>query len=285
MKKSLLALFSTGPSLVTAWVSSRTNVAVHSRPDTTRRISTSRITTSLSGMELQENEFLEPSSRRNFILVASSATVAAVSSQNILVSDSSLATPAFAKAMDIPAAIQWIDENCDRRFLHAVIASDYQFLYRGVTSLKPNEIRMEKPTPDLLSEETYGSAQALEFFQNVQQVLEKDAVNPTNGHLATSSAKDAGEWGVAGSIWPVNGSHYAWFQDGGLFYPRPNGVSSTLVQRADLIVDGKDCGKESLEDALRSDSCEVMVASDQFLVVPAGMDEKLREALKGSFLV
>lgn len=237
-------------------------------------------------MEIQGDEVSESSSRRNFILLASSAAAATASSQYFLNSDSSSGstTPAaFTEAMDIPQAIQWIDDNCDRRYLHAVIASDYKFLYRGVTNLGPKEIRMERPKPDLLSEETYGSAQALDFFQNVQQVLEKDAVNPTNGHLATSSAKDATEWGVAGSIWPVNGSHYAWFQDGGLFYPRPN--NSAVVAREDLIVDGKDCGKESLEDALRSDSCEVMVASEQFLVVPASLDEKLREALQGSFLV
>jgi len=232
------------------------------------------------------DEVSESSSRRNFILLASSAAAATASSQYFLNSDSSSSSTipaAFTKALDIPQAIQWIDDNCDRRYLHAVIASDYKFLYRGVTNLGPNEIRMERPKTDLLSEGTYGSTQALDLFQGVQRVLEKDAVNPTNGHLATSSAKDAGEWGVAGSIWPVNGSHYAWFQDGGLFYPRPN--NSAIVARKDLIVDGKDCGKESLEDALRSDSCEVMVASEQFLVVPASMDDRLREALQGSFLV
>ena len=145
---------------------------------------------------------------------------------------------------------------------------------------------MERPAPDLLSEGTYDSPQALELFQNLQTVLEKEAVNPSNGHMATASAKDAGAWGVAGSIWPVNGAHYAWLQDGGLFYPRPNGNGATnSIRRDDLIVDGKDCGRDSLEDALRSESCEVMVASKEYLVVPAGLDEKLREALKGSFLV
>ena len=50
-------------------------------------------------------------------------------------------------------------------------------------------------------------------------------------------------------------------------------------------MDVKDCGRDSLEDALRAESCEVMLASEEFLVVPAGLDEKLSEALKGSFLV
>ena len=149
--------------------------------------------------------------------------------------------------------------------------------------MESNEIRIETPEPDLLLEETYGSQQALEFFANVQNVLENEVVNPANGHLATTSSKDAGEWGVAASIWPINAAHYSWFQDGQLFYPRPNGATS--ISREELIIDGKDCGRESLEDALRSESCEVMIASKNFLVVPATLDEELKQEMKRSFLV
>ena len=43
-------------------------------------------------------------------------------------------------------------------------------------------------------------------------------------------------------------------------------------------MDVKDYGRDSLEDALRAESCEVMLArSENFLVVPTGLlDEKLR---------
>eukprot|EP00551_Chaetoceros_affinis_P010055 CAMPEP_0203671448 /NCGR_PEP_ID=MMETSP0090-20130426/7237_1 /ASSEMBLY_ACC=CAM_ASM_001088 /TAXON_ID=426623 /ORGANISM="Chaetoceros affinis, Strain CCMP159" /LENGTH=267 /DNA_ID=CAMNT_0050536525 /DNA_START=136 /DNA_END=939 /DNA_ORIENTATION=- len=247
------------------------------------------------------------SSRRNFLFLASStvaATAVATQSQNPINSDDgSIALPSFfspssVKPMNIAQAVQWIDDNCDRRFLHAVIASDYRFLYRGVSMPGSNmqfsrlsnnmNIETQHLTPDLLTEGTYGdeSTAALELFKNLQEVLKDDMVNPSNGHLATSSVNDAAEWGMPASIWPVDGAHYAWFQDKELFYPRPSGsVSATSITRNDLIVDGKDCGKESLEDALRAPSCEVMVASAKFLVVPAGLDEKLRDSLKSSFLV
>ena len=163
------------------------------------------------------------------------------------------------------------------------------FLYRGISHLQNDEIRTEtmgRETSDLLVEGTYDSPDALPFFQSIQNILENETVNPSNGHLTTSSAIDAGKWGVAASIWPRNGAHYAWFQDGGLFYPRSiSSNGGSVVQREDIIVDGKDCGKESLEDALRSESCEVLLATDEVLVVPAAMDQQLREALEGSFLV
>ncbi len=236
------------------------------------------------GMEITDQA--NDPSKRNLFLLASTAVAATASSQYLVKGSSTLPfSQKTARILDIPQAIQWIDDNCDRRFLHAVIASDYRFLYRGVSSLGPNDIRMENfGKSDLLKEGTYESPQALKVFESIQDVLENEVVNPANGHLATSSAKDAGEWGVAASIWPLNGAHYAWFQDGGLFYPRPN-TDASVIKRDDIIVDGKDCGKESLEDALRSDWCEVMLSSNDVLVVPASLDGELREALKGSFLV
>ena len=233
-----------------------------------------------------EKEDIEDSSRRNVLLLGSSVLAATVSSKYLKDGDAiapflSTSTATATKVMGVPEAVQWIDDNCDRRFLHAVVASDYRFLYRGST----DAIQTEGSKSDLLSKDTYNSPQALELFERVQTILEKEVVNPSNGHLATSSSQVAGEWGVPGSIWPVKGAHYAWFHDGGMFYPRPSSYDVGSMSRDDLIVDGKDCGRDSLEDALRAESCEVMFASEEFLVVPAGLDEKLREALKGSFLV
>jgi len=188
-------------------------------------------------------------------------------------------------------AIQWIDDHCDRRFLHAVVASDYRFLYRGVDTSN-NSISIRREAPDLLSPETYGP-EALPFFQKLETLLQDEPVHPSNGHLATTSAQDAAAWGTtAASIWPMGGggggggdAHYAWFQDGGLFYPRGGKDAALVLDRKSIIVDGRDCGKDSLEDALRGDSWEIMVATPAFLAVPVSKENELRERLRNSFLV
>jgi len=242
------------------------------------------------------------SSRRNFLLGISSVAAAGTAFQSVALpnKDTFAVNSLPITAMNIPQAIQWIDDNCDRRFLHAIVASDYSFLYYGVDgdgggdvnananvnvngkSTTRTRIRSEKFNADLLDLDTYGTKEAVEYFQSVESILGKEVVKPSNGHLMTTSAKDASKWGTAASIWPIKGAHYAWFQDGGIFYPRDN--ASNIV-REDFIIDGKDCGRESLEDALRTKGCEVMVTADNFLVVPASLDEELRDALRSSFLV
>jgi len=212
-------------------------------------------------------------SRRRVLFLVPSLAVAAASTK-IFEADNQA-----TKVIGIPEAIRWIDQNCDRRFVHAIVASDYQFLYRGAEQAQAS---IRKEVPDLLSPETYDSPAALSFFRDLESTLVNEPVKPSNGHLATTSILDASKWGTAVSIWPMSGAHYAWFQDEGVFYPRRGPIS-----RSQIIVDGKDCGKESLEDALRSTSCEVMVflPSDDFLAVPASMDEELRKAMKEAFIV
>lgn len=271
----------------------------------------------MTNNQQEEASSSQSSSRRNLLLLTSSTLAAATASAAVTNKNTktNLAIPVFnnnkINTMNIAQAVQWIDDHCDRRYLHAVIASDYHFLYRGVPNLKPKQIQTERLTPDLLLEGTYGNDNnnALEFFQTLQNVLQNEVINPSNGHLATSSKTDAEEWGVAGSIWPMNsnyntdsngssnsngfggevgrdrGAHYAWFNDKQLFYPRPSTNTNAILSRENIIIDGKDCGKESLEDALRAESCEVLIASEEFLVVPASMDSVLRDALKNSFLV
>jgi hypothetical protein len=150
-------------------------------------------------------------------------------------------------ATSLQQAIAWINNYCDRQFLHAVVASDYRFLYRGITDTTAD---MQAPQPsirndasDLLMLETYGSVKALEFFQLLEELLcaNGSELRPSTGHLATTSFQDAAKWGkYAASIWPLSwsiqefgpdsarispmqrneGSNYAWFRDHGLFYPR-----------------------------------------------------------------
>ena len=109
----------------------------------------------------------------------------------------------------------------------------------------------------------------------------KSPVRPSNGHLATTCPKAAGEWGVAASIWPIGevNVHFAWFADGGLFWPRPEGASQ------DIIVDGRDCGKMSLEDALVGDNWEVLFQTEKFVAIPVKFEDELRKELKKSFVI
>jgi hypothetical protein len=221
-------------------------------------------------------------SRRNFLVGASGALVGgAVTAILSKQASEKLENISIFKAMSIPDAVNWIDQNCDRRFYHAVVSADYNFLYRGISvkSLQ-NSIHYETSEKDLLEIETYGTKEALEYLQTLEMVMEKDVVKPSIGDLATSSITEANKWGAAASIWPIKGSHYAWFQDKELFYPR-----SKRISRDELIVDGKDCGKDSLEDALRANNCEIMISAEGYLVVPVSFDSDLRDALKSSFIV
>ena len=228
----------------------------------------------------------DDSTRRNFLLVATSsvlATSAAVGKNPFIETKKESSSTLTQESMGIIEAVKWIDQNCDRRFLHAMVSSDYQFLYRGINELNPiTRVRSEKP--DLLSSETdyYTSFDAKRYFEKIESLLLEEPVKASNGHLATTSVKDASQYGIPASIWPLQGAHYAWFQRGGLFYPREG-----IISRNDIIVDGKDCGKDSLEDTLQFDSCEVMFSSPNhsFLAVPASLDSQLREALKSSFLI
>ena len=181
-------------------------------------------------------------------------------------------------------AVDVISASCNKRFLYNCVASGYNFLYHG---LDPEEavlpsVQTSKPC-DLLNPETYVSEEAASYFAALDRRMakEKSPVLPSNGHLATTCPKAAGEWGVAASIWPIGEEniHFAWFVDGGLFWPRPEGASE------DIVVDGIDCGKISLDDVLVGDNWEVLFRADKFVAVPVKFEDELRRQLKKSFAI
>ena len=51
-----------------------------------------------------------------------------------------------------------------------------------------------------------------------------------------------------------------------------------------IIVDGIDCGRESLEDCLEGDT-QVLVRAERFLVIPQSMEKDLLGKLQGAFLI
>ena len=182
-------------------------------------------------------------------------------------------------------AVDVISASCNRRFLYNCVASDYNFLYHG---LDPEEavfpsVQTSKPC-DLLNPDTYASEEAASYFAALDRRMAKELkspVLPSNGHLATTCPKAAGKWGVAASIWPIGEENinFAWFVDGGSFWPRPEGASQ------DIVVDGIDCGKMSLDDALVGDNWEVLFRADKFIAVPVKFEDELRRELKRSFAI
>ena len=206
---------------------------------------------------------LDASRRRSILAAASVIFLPAVASlQSTSITTSSLED----STMSIDESIQWIDDQCDRRFLHAVVASDYKFLYTNAAA--PQSTISIETQPRLLDPKS--------FFE-LEEVLQNDPVQPSQAFLASNILQ--GDHAV--SLWPVSGAHYAWMQRGGVL------PCATQVDRSQIIVDGKDCGKESLDDVLghEGSSWEVLVKSDSYLAVPKSMEEALREGLKKSFLV
>ena len=183
----------------------------------------------------------------------------------------------------IDQVVSWIDTSCDREFLSAVVVSGYRFLYRGIDdATTAAQVRSE--TPDLLLSSTYDNdPKALAFFQELERtMIRKDCpVRPSTGHLATSSRHEAARWGQTASIWPIQGADYAWFSDTQLFYPR----RTNTEEDAYLICNGRNCGTDSLDDALLAENAEVLFSAHPFLAVPASLDRSLQEALQRAFLL
>jgi len=171
--------------------------------------------------------------------------------------------------------------SCDRRFLHAVIASDYRLMYRGIPPKDARRPAILSEPSDLLSPLTYGSAEAAAYFRGLEATAMADApIRPSNGHLATTNPEAAAAWGRAASVWPLGDDvHFAWLAGGGDFWP-PQATKAQTV-----VVDGVDCGRDSLEDALEKKNSEIMFRADRYLVIPVSMQDQLISRLRKSFII
>jgi hypothetical protein len=197
--------------------------------------------------------------------------------------------------LSLDDVVQWIDTYGDKKFTHAVVASDYRFMYRGEDSFQPGRVSPRvmgtilAPPPDLLIPGTYGtSSMALDYFRMLEAIMVNEPVRPSIGHLATTSAHDASAWGPSVSVWPAAGTanSLAWFQDGGLFYPRPHiSEQDRNAVQASLVVNGRNCGEVGLDDILSQPNSEIMFSAPRFLAVPARFDAGLRSHLRASFII
>jgi hypothetical protein len=202
-------------------------------------------------------------------------------------------SPIIQRLDSLEEALDMIATSCDKRFLHAVVASDYKLLYRGVDADDSRRmITIRREPYDLLDPTTYGSKEAVQYFTRLEQEQLKDRpLQPSNSHLATTSVTTAKAWGGAAvSIWPLqednnDSVHFAWKERGGLFWPSSDTAGTQQELYSAIIVDGVDCGKQSLDDVLQQDNSEVMFRANRFLAVPSSMDDQLIAKLKGAFLI
>jgi hypothetical protein len=190
--------------------------------------------------------------------------------------------------LSLDQAFMVIEASCDRRFLHAVVSSDYNLMYRGISkedSRFPTIVSNEPS--DLLLASTYDSREAADYFKDLddRMKLAERPIRPSNGHLATTSVEAARRWGgYAASVWPLDDDvHFAWLERGGDFWP----VATTDDEASErvVVVDGVDCGRLSLDDALERQNSEILFKADRYLAIPVSMEERLISRLKSSFII
>eukprot|EP00752_Nemacystus_decipiens_P002827 g2635.t1 len=135
--------------------------------------------------------------------------------------DALLALPGDGLAeLDVSSAVDLVRAH-GQPLLEAVRHSG-RFLYRGETLSKRGGAegggsRAVIETPDLLDEETYGSAAAAEYFRAVDVAIDKEFgafARPSNAHIMVSSKEAAAAWGTACSVWPLGDSlDYTWLEN------------------------------------------------------------------------
>lgn len=184
--------------------------------------------------------------------------------------------------------VQYIQLHCNKRFLHSVRSSNYNFLYRGeqvTTSSTDSSVLsafiINDPC-DLLDPNTYQSSEAALYFAQLEKQLsarQSDgySVKPSNGHLATTCPKEAAKWGKPMSIWPIGESvDFMWLRNGGVFWPNQYNIDQQPKEGIDKII-----ASERLDKALQGDGWEIMFrADDGFVAVDARLDEELRRLFK-----
>eukprot|EP00527_Entomoneis_sp_CCMP2396_P002290 CAMPEP_0198149962 /NCGR_PEP_ID=MMETSP1443-20131203/48794_1 /TAXON_ID=186043 /ORGANISM="Entomoneis sp., Strain CCMP2396" /LENGTH=278 /DNA_ID=CAMNT_0043815137 /DNA_START=172 /DNA_END=1004 /DNA_ORIENTATION=- len=188
------------------------------------------------------------------------------------------------QVQSVDQAIHIIESSCDRRFLHAVVASDYKFMYRGITSNKRRSlplIAIRDETDSLLMATSSGDAAAVDrsaVFEFVQEQLLNRPLQPSNSRLAIADSALAAQGSSRGyqqpddavdvdvySVWPLGDNvHFAWMEEGTAFRSLSSTAAAQQQNINNIIVDGIDCGRMSLEDAL--ENCkEILFRSDRYL--------------------
>jgi len=267
---------------------------VNHHPRTTTRLQQSSKAASSSSSEeavlvLGRRELLAASC----CAVVGSTFVAWQQQQQQQASSSSASNSDTLYLTSVEDALAVIDEQCDRRFLHAVVASDYRLLYSYYDQDTPTQPPPPPNTPRIFKGKTEpyptdSKPKAKDFFQALaeQQLASVTTKNP-HYQLVVTQPGDR----HAMSLWPLAGSkkedttvHFAWPRDEQtVLWDQHTGSVMNPSQK--LVVDGIDCGVMSLEDALERSNGQVLVYTSSYLLLPRTMEADLLSKLKESFII
>jgi len=235
---------------------------ISTEEDTDRRsVSMDRRSILFTGASVAAGYFLEkniPSDNSPAILTTAESSI-----------ETGTYAPSKSTVSTVEEALKIIESIGDKRFLHAMVASDYKFFYEGSKTV-PSDVDVEdifsKKVPSIRNES-------------------RSVILATTGNL--SSKKSSSLWPLGNSVGTGNGDiHYAWPEQGGALQSnKKDDENSTSISNAQsMIVDGIDCGKMSLEDALEGDM-QVLVQAPTYLSVPSYMESDLRKGLQEAFFI
>ncbi|KAL9190686.1 hypothetical protein ACHAXT_000392 [Thalassiosira profunda] len=191
------------------------------------------------------------------------------------------ADESYQRIVPVEKVAEYIQRFCNSEFLTSVLDAR-SFLYRGLFSAQSEAVTQSdglaaivvRDEPyDLLDPETYQSKDAATYFQRLDEEMRR-GIRPSNSHLGTTCPKEAAQWGMAASIWPLGekGVDFAWIEGGGVFWPIDNANRRIVTTQSRGV---------KLAEALQGDAWEIMFRADRgFLAVPAELDGALRSYLK-----
>ncbi len=231
-----------------------------------------------SALKTSSSDYSVSDRQRRDLFVASTATTFAAvifsgrqRAQTTMASNLETTAKTLSFVESVDQALQSIDAECDRRFLHAVVTSDYQLLYKGL-SWVDNRISLCNAPDNLLQR-----SEDAPLFRTLEKVMQQQPLQPSTSRIAVANSVAAQRMGTTVcSIWPLGSNvHFAWLE---------NGTSFRGTWNTKMIIDGVDCGRMSLEDALESNK-EILFRSERYLAVPLSMEQELIQKLKNSFII
>lgn len=175
---------------------------------------------------------------------------------------------------DVSLPDGWLEE-CPAAWMRAV-RQERRLFYRGEVSVdRPTVL---SPPPDLLDMGTYGSPEALEYFQCLERQWPSSGVRPSAAHIATANGLDAAAWGEVVSVWPLGKESlsYVWRKDHDVFYPPGICDANDYVHDEHLEVALRQ-GKEVMWSTLASPKYDRPPSC--FLAVPSKYDNLMLEWL------
>jgi hypothetical protein len=212
--------------------------------------------------------------RRNLLLSSSLIVIAAPFVAQNSIFKELIANPVSSTAkMTVDQAVEIIETRGDRRFLHAVVASDYHLLYKASTAT--NQISIQSGKDDVV----VSSVLSAKDLEALEEKLKDRPLQPSASRLGFANPKDvtSNNEDVTSIVWPLGEKvHFAWMEQGTSF--------ESIREDDKVIVDGVDCGRMALEDALEGGK-QVMFQSEQYLSIPRSMEKELLTKLQGAFII